>query len=96
MILGIDSPDYITSATSVVLPHKLGAKNAGTFDVGSFPTGLPSASGLIAISPGLRTVLVVAVYLTHKLADSREPRKVRLGFGRAHASPHERPLFTGN
>src|SRR5687768_3274716 len=28
IILGTDSPDYITPATSVVLQHKLGAKNA--------------------------------------------------------------------
>ena len=34
IILGTDSPDYITPATSVVLQYKLGAKNAGTFDVG--------------------------------------------------------------
>ena len=34
IILGTDSPDYITPATSVVAQHKLGAKNAGTFDVG--------------------------------------------------------------
>jgi 3-oxoacyl-[acyl-carrier-protein] synthase III len=44
IILGTDSPDYITPATSVVVQHKLGAVNAGTFDVGcacaSFPTGL--------------------------------------------------------
>src|SRR6185436_16601109 len=33
IILGTDSPDYITPATSVVLQGKLGAKNAGTFDV---------------------------------------------------------------
>jgi len=32
VILGTDSPDYITPATSVVLQHKLGAVNAGTFD----------------------------------------------------------------
>ena len=34
VVLGTDSPDYVTPATSVVLQHKLGAKNAGTFDVG--------------------------------------------------------------
>ena len=34
IILGTDSPDYLTPATSVVLQGKLGAKNAGTFDVG--------------------------------------------------------------
>src|SRR5208282_2205938 len=52
IILGTDSPDYITPATSVVLQYKLGAKNAGTFDVGcacaSFPTGLSAAAGIIA------------------------------------------------
>ncbi len=50
IILGTDSPDYITPATSVVLQHKLGAKNAGTFDVGcacaSFPTGLAIGAGI--------------------------------------------------
>src|SRR5262245_3848971 len=48
IILGTDSPDYVTPATSVVLQHKLGAKNAGTFDVGcacaSFPTGLAAGA----------------------------------------------------
>jgi hypothetical protein len=34
IVLGTDSPDCITPATSVVLQDKLGAKNAGTFDVG--------------------------------------------------------------
>ena len=28
IILGTDSPDYVTPATSVVLQHKLGAKNS--------------------------------------------------------------------
>src|SRR5271168_5497020 len=32
IILGTDSPDFITPATSVVLQHKLAARNAGTFD----------------------------------------------------------------
>jgi 3-oxoacyl-[acyl-carrier-protein] synthase-3 len=77
IILGTDSPDYITPATSVVLQHKLGAVNAGTFDVGcacaSFPTALAAGAGMIATNPGLRTVLVVGVYLMHKLADPNDP-----------------------
>ncbi|MFZ0480386.1 MAG: ketoacyl-ACP synthase III [Terriglobales bacterium] len=77
IVLGTDSPDYITPATSVVLQHKLGAKNAGTFDVGcacaSFPTGLAAASGIIASNPGIKTVLVVGVYLMHKLAAPADP-----------------------
>lgn len=77
IILGTDSPDYITPATSVVLQAKLGAKNAGTFDVGcacaSFPTAISNAAGLMATNPGLKTVLVVAVYLMHKLASNEDP-----------------------
>lgn len=77
VILGTDSPDYVTPATSVVLQHKLGAKNAGTFDVGcacaSFPTGLAAASGIIATNSAMKNVLVVGVYLMHKLADAADP-----------------------
>ena len=31
ILLGTDTPDYITPATSTVLQHKLGATNAGTY-----------------------------------------------------------------
>jgi 3-oxoacyl-[acyl-carrier-protein] synthase-3 len=77
VILGTDSPDYITPATSVVVQHKLGAKNAGTFDVGcacaSFPTGLAIGAGMVATNPGLNVVLVIGVYLMHKLASPNDP-----------------------
>ncbi|HEX2832860.1 MAG TPA: ketoacyl-ACP synthase III [Thermoanaerobaculia bacterium] len=77
IILGTDSPDYITPATSVVLQAKLGAKNAGTFDVAcacaSFPTAFANAAGLMATNPNLKTVLVVAVYAMHKLAAENDP-----------------------
>ncbi len=85
IILGTDSPDYVTPATSVVLQGKLGAKNAGTFDVGcacaSFPTGIAAASGLIATNPALKNVLVVGVYLMHKLADPNDPMVFFYGDG---------------
>ncbi len=73
IILGTDSPDYITPATSVVVQHKLGAKKAGTFDVGcacaSFPTGLNLAAGLISTNPNMKYVLVIGAYMMHKLSD---------------------------
>ena len=73
ILLGTDSPDYITPATSVVVQHKLGAKNAGTFDIGcacaSFPTGLSTAAGLIQANPQLKYVMVIGAYMMHKLAD---------------------------
>ena len=77
IILGTDSPDYITPATSVVLQSKLGAKNAGTFDVGcacaSFPTAASAAAGLMTTNGALRVVLVVGVYMMHKLAAADDP-----------------------
>ena len=85
IILGTDSPDYITPATSVVLQHKLGAINAGTFDIGcacaSFPTGIATAAGWLATNPSMRTVLVVGVYLMHRLADPDDPMVFFYGDG---------------
>ena len=101
LILGTDSPDYVTPATSVVLQHKLGARNAGTFDVGcacaSFPTGFAAAAGLIASNTALRSVLVVGVYLMHKLADADDPMTFFYGDGAGAAVlvPSTAPGFVG-
>ena len=63
VILGTTSPDYIAPNTAVVLQHKLGAKNAGTFDVdcacAAFPAQVAIAAGLIATNAAMKTVLVV-------------------------------------
>jgi 3-oxoacyl-[acyl-carrier-protein] synthase III len=99
IILGTDSPDFITPATSVVLQHKLGAKNAGTFDVGcacaSFPTGLAAAAGLIATNASLKTVLVVGAYMMHRLADPNDPTIFFYGDGSSAAvlEPADHPGF---
>ena len=99
IILGTDSPDYITPATSVVLQSKLGAKNAGTFDVGcacaSFPTAISTASGLMATNPALQTVLVVGVYMMHKLGSPDDPMMFFYGDGAGAAvlERSEKPGF---
>jgi 3-oxoacyl-[acyl-carrier-protein] synthase-3 len=99
LILGTDSPDFLTPATSVVTAYKLGAKNAGTFDIGcacaSFPTGLATAAGWIAANPSLRTVVVVGVYLMHKLADPNDPMVFFYGDGAGAAvlEPASAPGF---
>ncbi len=73
ILLGTDSPDYITPATSVVVQHKIGAVNAGTVDLGcacaSFPTGLALGAGLIATNPYIKYILVIGAYMMHKLSD---------------------------
>ncbi len=99
ILLGTDSPDYITPATSVVLQEKLGAKNAGTFDIGcacaSFPTGLATGASLISANPALKTVLVVGVYMMHKLADPNDPMVFFYGDGAGAAvlEPSDMPGF---
>ncbi len=102
VVLGTDSPDYVTPATSVVLQHKLGATGAGSFDVGcacaSFPTSLAAAAGIIATNPKIRTVLVVGVYLMHKLASPDDPMIYFYGDGAGAAvlEPGDEPGFLGS
>lgn len=99
IVLGTDSPDYITPSTSVVVQHKLGAKNAGTFDVGcacaSFPTATSTAAGLIAANPHLKNVLVIGAYMMHKLADPMDPISFLYGDGAGAAimQPSDEPGF---
>ena len=101
IVLGTDSPDYITPATSTVLQHKLGARNAGSFDVGcacaSFPTGIAAAASIMATSPAIRHVLVVGVYLMHKLAQATDPLVFFYGDGAGAAvlTLGEAPGFVG-
>jgi 3-oxoacyl-[acyl-carrier-protein] synthase-3 len=73
ILVGTDSPDYVTPSTSVIVQRKLGAKRAGTFDVGcacaSFPTALAAGASLLATNASLKNVLVIGAYMMHKLAD---------------------------
>jgi 3-oxoacyl-[acyl-carrier-protein] synthase III len=102
IILGTDSPDYITPATSVVVQHKLGAGNAGTFDVGcacaSFPTALAIGAGMVATNPGLNVVLVIGAYMMHKLTDPNDPMIFLYGDGAGAAvlEPRETPGFVSS
>lgn len=101
LIVGTDSPDYISPATSVVLQHKLGAKRAGTFDVGcacaSFPTAIACAAGIIATNPSIGTVLVVGVYRMSRLADPNDPLIYFYGDGAGAAvlKAGDQPGFLG-
>ena len=77
IILGTTSPDYIAPDTAVVLQYKLGAKSAGTFDVGcacaAFPPMIAIGSGLIATNAAIKTILVIAVDMIHRLTDPNDP-----------------------
>ena len=102
ILLGTDSPDFVTPATSVVVQHKLGARNAGTFDIGcacaSFPTCLATAAGLIATNKSLKTVVAIGAYMMHKLTDPNDPMIFFFGDGAGAAvlEPSERPGFVAS
>jgi 3-oxoacyl-[acyl-carrier-protein] synthase III len=103
ILLGTDSPDYTTPATSVVVQHKLGAVNAGTFDIGcacaSFPTGLVQAAGMIATNPYMRYILVIGAYMMHKLSDwENDPVSFYYGDGAGAAvlAASDRPGFVSS
>lgn len=73
IILSTDTPDYISPATSVVVQYKLGAENAGTFDVNCACAGLVTAmdiaSRYIQTDSEIERVLVVGAYGMTKFVD---------------------------
>ncbi|HEX7540587.1 MAG TPA: ketoacyl-ACP synthase III [Anaerolineales bacterium] len=103
ILLGTDSPDYITPATSVVVQHKLGATKAGTFDIGcacaSFPTGLNTAAGLLQANPHMKYIMVIGAYMMHKLADVKNDVMSFFygdGAGAAILTPSSKPGFVSS
>jgi len=73
IILATDTPEQLSPATSVVVQHRLGAVNAGTFDINcacaGFVTALDTASKFIIADSAYRNVLVVGAYAISKYID---------------------------
>src|SRR5215218_1840102 len=73
IILATDTPEQLSPATSVVVQHRLGAVNAGTFDVNcacaGFVTALDTASKFIIADSAYRNVVVVGAYAISKYLD---------------------------
>ncbi|HKS30424.1 MAG TPA: ketoacyl-ACP synthase III, partial [Pyrinomonadaceae bacterium] len=73
IVLATDTPEYVSPATSVVVQHRLGAKNAGTFDMNcacaGFVTALDTASKYIIADESYRNVLVIGAYAMSKYVD---------------------------
>ncbi|HEY0406848.1 MAG TPA: ketoacyl-ACP synthase III [Pyrinomonadaceae bacterium] len=78
IILATDTPEYISPATSVVVQHRLGAKNAGTFDLNSacagFVTALDTASKYVIADSSYTNVLVIGAYAMSKYVDWTEKK----------------------
>ncbi|MGZ8846968.1 MAG: 3-oxoacyl-ACP synthase III family protein [Pyrinomonadaceae bacterium] len=73
IILATDTPEQLSPATSVVVQHRIGAKNAGTFDINcacsGFVTALDTASKFIIADPEYKYVLVIGAYAMSKYLD---------------------------
>src|SRR6266850_5993500 len=76
IILATDTPEQLSPATSVVVQHRLGAKNAGTFDINaacaSFVTALDTAAKFIIADPAYKNILVIGAYAISKFVDWKE------------------------
>ncbi|MEW5989537.1 MAG: ketoacyl-ACP synthase III, partial [Chloroflexota bacterium] len=73
IIVATDTPDYLSPATAIVLQHKLGAVNAGTFDVNSacagWVTAVDTAARYVITDPDVQRVLVVGAYGMSRFVD---------------------------
>ena len=82
IILATDTPEQLSPATSVVVQHRLGAVNAGTFDVNcacaGFVTALDTASKFIIADSSYRTVLVVGAYAISKYLDWHDKKTAKI------------------
>lgn len=78
IILASDTPEYLSPGTSVVVQHRLKAKNAGTFDTNcacaGFVTALDTAFKYIIADAQYKNVLVIGVYAMTKFLDWTEKK----------------------
>ena len=82
IILGTDTPDYISPATAPILQHKLGALNSGAFDINSacasWIAGVDVAAKQITVDTDINNVLVVGGYAMTRFLDYHDKRTCTL------------------
>ncbi len=78
IIVATDTPEYLSPGTSVVVQHRIGAKNAGTFDTNAacagFVTALDTACKYIIADINYKNILVIGVYAMTKFLDWTEKK----------------------
>ena len=82
IILATDTPEYLSPATSVVVQHRVGAKNAGTFDVNAacsgFVTAFDTAFKFIIADKSYKNVLIIGCYAMTKYLDWKDKKTATL------------------
>ena len=76
IILATDTPDYVSPPTSAIIQHKLGASNAGCFDINAAcadeTIAMAIAAQFIVLDPAMNHVLVIGAYGMTKWLDWRQ------------------------
>lgn len=100
LIVSTDTPDYLSPATSVVVQHKLGAVNAGTFDMNSACAGwvaaVETAVRYIMTDTAVTHALVVGAYGMTRFVDYTDHKTCTLfadGAGAVVVSLSDEPGF---
>jgi 3-oxoacyl-[acyl-carrier-protein] synthase-3 len=82
IIISTDTPEYISPSTASVVQHRLGAKNAGTFDINTacagFVTALDIGSKYIRADEQYQYVLVIGAYAMSKFLNMEDKKTVTL------------------
>jgi 3-oxoacyl-[acyl-carrier-protein] synthase-3 len=82
IIVSTDTPDYLSPGTSVVVQHKLGATNAGCYDVNSacagWVTALDQGARYLATEPAANFVLVTGGYGMSRFLDFGDKKTANL------------------
>jgi 3-oxoacyl-[acyl-carrier-protein] synthase-3 len=78
ILVATDTPEYISPATSVVVQQRIGAVNAGTFDINcacaGFVTTLDTAFKYLIADDSYTNVLVVGCYAMSKFIDWKDKK----------------------
>lgn len=99
IILSTDTPDQLSPSTSAVVQHKLGATNAGCFDVNAACSGWVAAleTGAMHLRAGHRKhVLVIGAYGMSRFLDWKDKSTATLfadGAGAVVLSASDRPGY---
>ena len=82
VIVSTDTPDYLSPGTSVVVQYKLGALNAGCYDVNSacagWVTALDQGARFLITEPSAKYVLVAGGYGMSRFLNLRDKKTANL------------------
>ena len=102
IIIATDTPDYLSPATASVVQAKLGASNAGTYDLNcacaGWVTALDVASKTIAADDSYQRILVVGAYGMSRYINWKDKKTCTLfadGAGAVVLGAGDKPGFMG-